>query len=70
MKRLIAAIIGRIQAEGRPATRDEVVASIDSGLPILRADAEAEGSDAVADLEQMHSEALALIPREEVTSNG
>ncbi len=49
-------------AEGRPATRAEVLASIESGLPILHAQAEAEGPDAVRELEQMTDQARALIP--------
>lgn len=39
-------------ARGRTATRDEVMASIDSGLPILRDMAESEGPAALADLER------------------
>jgi hypothetical protein len=49
-------------AEGREATRDEVLASIDSGLPLLREPAEADGPDAVAALERMHRAALDLVP--------
>lgn len=49
---------------GRAATRAEVLASIDSGLPILRASAGDEGPDAVAELEAMHQRALALVPAE------
>jgi hypothetical protein len=50
-------------AEGRGATRAEVVASIDSGLPLLRAEAERECAPvaALAELEQMHATALELI---------
>lgn len=51
-------------AEGREATRAEVLASIDSGLPILRKMAEEDGVDAVAELERMHAVALAYIPQE------
>jgi hypothetical protein len=57
-------------AEGRKATRAEVEASIDSGLPILRTEADKEGPAAVADLEAMHREALTLLPREAVASDG
>ncbi len=39
-------------AEGRPATRAEVDASIDSGLPLLRESAQQQGLDAVAELER------------------
>lgn len=49
-------------AEGREATRAEVLASIDSGLPILREEAEREGPRAVRELELMHAAALTLIP--------
>lgn len=49
-------------AEGRLATRAEVLASIDSGLPILREMAEADGDDALLHLSAMHSVALALVP--------
>jgi hypothetical protein len=49
-------------ARGRDATRHEVLESIDSGLPILRAEAEREGPRAVRQLERMHGEALRLIP--------
>jgi hypothetical protein len=49
-------------ARGREATRDEVMASIDSGLPILRGMAESEGAAAVAELERMHQRALDLVP--------
>lgn len=53
-------------AHGRTATRDEVLASIDSGLPLLRAEAESsqEPEMALAALEAMHSAALALVPAE------
>lgn len=50
-------------AEGREATRDEVMASIDSGLPLLRAPADQEGAAAVAALEKQYSAAMSLIPR-------
>jgi len=49
-------------ARGREATRAEVMASIDSGLPILRDMAESEGAAAVAELERMHQRALELVP--------
>ena len=49
-------------ARGREATRDEVLASIGSGLPILREMAEAESPDAVTHLERMHERALRLAP--------
>jgi hypothetical protein len=51
-------------AEGREATRAEVLASIDSGLPLLSEMAEKDGPEAVAELERMHREALAHVPQE------
>lgn len=51
-------------AEGRDATRAEVLASIDSGLPILREMAEKDGPEAIAELDRMHREALRHIPAE------
>src|SRR5437899_2103484 len=47
-------------ARGRKATHDEIMASIEGGLPILRGMAEKEGPDAVAQLEQQVERALAL----------
>lgn len=55
-------------AEGREATRAEVLASIDSGLPILREMAEKDGPAAVAELGRMHAAALAFIPQERAAS--
>lgn len=52
----------RWYAHGRDATRAEVLASIDSGLPILREQAEAGGPLAVALLERQHEAALAFVP--------
>lgn len=46
--------------EGRTATRDEVLASIDKGLPYLRRVAEAEGAE--TDLERYITEAMKLVP--------
>jgi hypothetical protein len=54
-------------AEGREATRAEVLASIDSGLPLLREMAEEDGPDALADLERMHAAALEHVPQEAAT---
>jgi hypothetical protein len=48
--------------ERRQATRDEVLASIDSGLPILRELAEQDGPGALEALERQHANALALVP--------
>lgn len=54
----------RWYAEGRPATRDEVLASIDSGLPLLRAECEKDPrpAAALAELDRQHSRALELVP--------
>lgn len=49
-------------AEGRAATRAEVTASIESGLPLLREPAEAEGPMAVGMLEAAYDRAMALVP--------
>lgn len=49
-------------AEGRLATRAEVMASIDSGLPILAEMANDEGPDAVEALAAMVRRALPLVP--------
>lgn len=51
-------------AEGREATRAEVLASIDSGLPLLRDMAEKDGPEAVAELDRMYQAALAYLPQE------
>lgn len=50
----------RFYAQGRPATREEIMESIDSGMPSLREVAEAEG--ALAELEQQREAALELLP--------
>lgn len=55
-------------ARGRGATRAEVLASIDSGLPILREMAGRDGDGAVADLDAMHQRALAYIPADHATT--
>lgn len=52
-------------AEGRAATRAEVMASIDSGLPLLRAAAEPEGPSAVWELARCIARAMPLVPVEE-----
>jgi hypothetical protein len=49
-------------ARGRKATREEIMASIDSGLPILRKLAEQDGPKAVAMFEQMTEAGLKLVP--------
>ena len=49
-------------ARGRAATRSEVLASIDSGLPILAEMAEQDGAAAVAQLAEQHAAALHMVP--------
>lgn len=49
-------------AEGRKATRAEVWASIESGYPLLLAEAEKDGADAVAELEKMRERAMRWLP--------
>lgn len=51
-------------AEGRTATRAEVLASIDSGLPALKAMADAEGPKASEALANQVFAAMALLPAE------
>lgn len=51
-------------ARGRPATRAEVLESIESGLAILRGHAEAhDGPEGVELLQRQYDEALKLVPR-------
>jgi hypothetical protein len=49
-------------SEGRRATREEIMASIDSGLPKLRELAEEEGAEAVAELDKYVATAMKLVP--------
>lgn len=49
-------------AEGRAASREEVMASIDSGLPILRGVAEQDGAAALRELDAATQLALELVP--------
>ena len=49
-------------AEGRKATRKEVMASIDSGYPLLIAEARKEGTEALAALATQREVAMALVP--------
>lgn len=48
--------------EKRPASRAEVLSSIDSGMPILRRLAEEEGVKAVVELESEYCRMLSLLP--------
>ena len=54
------------QCEGRPATLEEVLESIDSGYPLLFAEAEREGPEAIAALERMRRAIDPLLPRREL----
>lgn len=47
---------------GRPATREEIMHSIDTGMPFLREMAEKQGAEALEALSQMYSEAIRLVP--------
>ncbi|MBT1509342.1 hypothetical protein KIP88_02410 [Bradyrhizobium sp. SRL28] len=49
-------------AEGRKATRREIMASIDSGYPLLEEIAREEGPDAMAALKIQREVAMALVP--------
>jgi hypothetical protein len=48
--------------EGRPATREEILHSIDTGLPILEEAAASDGPEALKELEVQHQQALKLVP--------
>lgn len=48
--------------EGRPATRAEVDAAIEKGMPFLREAAASEGPDAIADLDRYIKRAEPLLP--------
>lgn len=49
-------------AQGREATHDEVMESIESGYPLLMELAEKQGTEAVEQLEKQRKEALLLVP--------
>lgn len=49
-------------AHGRPATRDEVQESIDTGLPTLREVAEEDGPEAIIELNRQVESARRLLP--------
>ena len=49
-------------AEGRTATRQELIDSIASGLPLLKATAEAEGPSVMSALKRMTDEAMKYLP--------
>lgn len=50
-------------AQGREATRDEVLHSIETGYPLLEAEAKAEGREAILALKVMREEAMKLVPK-------
>lgn len=54
-------------ANGRPAAREEVQHSIDTGFPLLQEAAAQDGPDALAELDRQLAVALALLPAEEPT---
>jgi hypothetical protein len=49
--------------EGRRATRAEVVESVDTGLPLLMAEAAKEGAEALFDLGRMTERFMPLLPK-------
>jgi len=49
-------------AEGRPATRAEVLHSIETGLPALEAAARVDGPEALVQLREQTATALRLVP--------
>lgn len=49
-------------AHGRPATRAEVLDSIESGMPLLRVAADVDGPAAVAELDRQVQAAMRLVP--------
>jgi hypothetical protein len=51
-------------AEGRPATRAEVLASIESGLPLLLEVAKSDREGALAELERRRVDAMQYLPAE------
>lgn len=51
-------------ARGRAATRSEILASINSGLPLLRGIAEQEGTEALNAFNKLKERGMALVPAE------
>lgn len=49
-------------AEGRQATREEIMTSIESGMPILRDMAKEDGPEAEKQLQQQYHDAMELVP--------
>jgi hypothetical protein len=50
-------------AEGRPARSAEIIASMESGLPLLRREAE-DDDGALVEIEKLYAAALKLLPKE------
>jgi hypothetical protein len=50
-------------AEGRTATREEILESIDTGLPFLEEAAAQDGPEACAQLGRQYKKALSLVPK-------
>jgi hypothetical protein len=48
--------------QGRPATREEVMHSIDTGMPFLREAAEKDGARSLEQLSKQYAEMLQLVP--------
>lgn len=57
-------------AEGREATRAEVLESINSGFPILENEAKRDGPQAIKQLEKMVQDAMKFLPPEETAPDG
>lgn len=57
-------------SKGREATRAEVSESVESGYPLLYAQAEMQGADAVEELQRMLREFIRWVPRQEFTHVG
>jgi protein-disulfide isomerase-like protein with CxxC motif len=49
-------------AEGRKATRAEILESIETGLPLLRDMAQRQSPEAEAELERMLAKAMKFVP--------
>jgi hypothetical protein len=49
-------------AEGRRATREDIMYSIDTGLPLLMAEAKKDGQEGVDELNQLVKEAMLYVP--------
>lgn len=52
----------KFYAEGRLATREEILHSIETGIPLLRREAEVDGPAAIDALELKYREAMQLLP--------